>query len=49
VLVVCDHENTASIKLIEKSGGELIDEVYSPRCQKPVRRYWMKSGPVKGE
>lgn len=49
VLVVCDHENTASIKLIEKNGGELIDEVFSPRCQKPVRRYWMKSGPVKGK
>lgn len=43
VLIVCDNENTASISLIEKYGGELIDEVYSPRCGKPVRRYWMKT------
>ncbi len=44
VLVTCDADNLASVRVIEKSGGKLEDEVVSKlpeKAGKIVRRYWI--------
>ncbi len=40
VLVTCDDDNLASIKVIERNGGVLEDIVRHPALPKPKRRYW---------
>ena len=41
VLVICDDDNVASIRTIEKNGGVLEDVVTGPDLIKPMRRYWI--------
>ena len=41
VLVICDDDNVASIRTIEKNGGVLEDVVSGPDLLKPMRRYWI--------
>ncbi len=41
VLVVCDKNNPASARVIEKCGGVLEDEVVSEVDGEIVRRYWI--------
>jgi len=42
VLVTCDKTNVASAKVIERSGGVLDSESYSPRSKRMTRRYWIE-------
>lgn len=48
VLVTCDHDNTGSIRTIEKNGGVLEDIIAGPDLDKPKRRYWIdaRTGPA---
>ena len=41
-LVTCDHDNDASMRIIEKGGGVFENESISPRTGKRVRRYWIE-------
>jgi len=41
VLIVCDDENIASARVIEKNGGVLDSWGVSPIDGKPTRRYWI--------
>ena len=41
VLVTCDEDNAASIRVIEKNGGVLRDVVSGPDLTRPKRRYWI--------
>lgn len=41
VLVTCDSDNVASARIIEKNGGRLSSESYTPLNGKIVRRYWI--------
>jgi predicted acetyltransferase len=42
VLITCDDDNTASIRVIEKNGGIFEDQIQPPAYDKPVRRYWIE-------
>jgi predicted acetyltransferase len=44
-LVICDDDNLASIRTIEKNGGILEEIVRGPDLDKPKRRYWIDTGP----
>ena len=41
VLVTCDTDNIASVKIIEKNGGKFEKEIISENFRKPVSRYWI--------
>lgn len=41
VLVTCDTDNVASVRVIQKNGGVFENEVMSDRSGKPVSRYWI--------
>ena len=41
VLVICDDDNVASIRTIEKNGGVLENVVTGPDLIRPMRRYWI--------
>lgn len=41
VLLTCDDDNAASIRIIEKAGGTLQDTVTPAGASRPVRRYWL--------
>jgi predicted acetyltransferase len=41
VLLTCDDDNAASIRVIEKCGGVLEDVVSGPDLDTPKRRYWI--------
>lgn len=41
LLVTCDEDNLASIKVIERNGGMLEDVVVHPALARPKRRYWI--------
>jgi len=40
ILVTCDHDNHASIRVIERCGGELQDEIESEPGRRTLR-YWI--------
>ena len=42
VLVVCERDNAASARVIEKNGGRLADEVTAEETGKLMRRYWIE-------
>jgi predicted acetyltransferase len=42
VLVTCDEDNVASIKIIEKNGGKLKNIYVSRELKQPKRRYWIE-------
>lgn len=44
VLLTCDDDNAASVRVIEKSGGQLEDRRISQRTGKIIRRYWIDLG-----
>jgi predicted acetyltransferase len=41
VLLTCDDDNVASIRVIEKNGGILENVVTGPTLTRPRRRYWI--------
>ena len=41
VLVTCDKDNTASIKIIERNKGQFENEMYSEDARVWKRRYWI--------
>jgi predicted acetyltransferase len=41
ILVTCDDDNWASIRVIERNGGVLSNIVTEPGLAKPKRRYWI--------
>jgi predicted acetyltransferase len=41
VLVTCDEDNYASMRVIEKSGGQLENIIEEPGKNKRKRRYWI--------
>jgi len=41
VLLTCDFDNVASIKVIERNGGKFENEIVSEDTQKRVFRYWI--------
>ena len=41
VRITCDARNVASIGVIEKCGGRLDSESFSPRAGRVTRRYWI--------
>ena len=41
VLLTCDDNNIASVRIIEKNGGVYIDKTVSRRTGKLVSRYWI--------
>ena len=41
VLVTCDDNNIASVKIIEKNGGVLEDKYFSNELKQSERRYWI--------
>jgi predicted acetyltransferase len=41
VLLTCEEDNLASLRIIEKNGGELIDQTRSSTRGKVIRRYWI--------
>ena len=43
VLVVCECDNPASARVIEKNGGVFENEALSEETGKMVRRYWIES------
>lgn len=45
VLITCDDDNLASIKLIESCGG-VHEGVITPDAATPKRRYWIAIGPT---
>ena len=42
VLITCDEDNTASIKIIEKNGGKFENTYNSKELKQPKRRYWIE-------
>ena len=42
VLITCGDSNVASIKIIEKNGGVLMDKCDRDKSAKLTRRYWIK-------
>ncbi len=43
VLIICASQNIASVRLIEKIGAELENEVWDEVDQEMIRRYWWTS------
>jgi predicted acetyltransferase len=43
ILVTCDTNNTASIKVIESNGGILQDEIQNEGQKVLTRRYWIET------
>ncbi len=41
LLITCDADNSASVRVIEKSGGQLENQITSERTGKLVNRYWV--------
>jgi len=41
VLVTCDDDNAASIRVIEKNGGVFADAYQDATLSRPKRRYWI--------
>ena len=41
VLVTCDDDNIASVRVIENNGGKLADKVKTEYAEFLVRRYWI--------
>ncbi|GAB3095961.1 GNAT family N-acetyltransferase [Lysobacter terrae] len=41
VLVTCDDDNAASIRVIEKNGGVFDDIYHDATLRRPKRRYWV--------
>jgi predicted acetyltransferase len=41
VLLTCDSDNKGSARVIERNGGQLASESYTPLNGKQVRRYWI--------
>jgi predicted acetyltransferase len=41
VLLTCDTDNRASARIIEKNGGVLASQGFSPIAQTDVSRYWI--------
>jgi predicted acetyltransferase len=46
LLVTCDDDNAASIRVIEKNGGVLLDTWNEPSLRGPKRRYWIDARPT---
>ena len=42
LLLTCQKDNAPSIRVIEKNGGVLENEITSPRTGKPALRYWIE-------
>jgi predicted acetyltransferase len=42
VLVICERDNAASARVIEKNGGRMADEVIAEETGKLMRRYWIE-------
>ena len=42
VLVVCERDNPASARVIEKNGGRMAGEVTAEETGKLMRRYWIE-------
>ena len=42
LLVTCDEDNVASVRVIEKNGGVLENVVTGPDLRAPKRRYWVE-------
>jgi predicted acetyltransferase len=45
VLITCDDDNLASVRVIEKNGGLETTSTLSPRSGKTVRRFWISLPP----
>ena len=45
VLVTCDDDNAASIRVIEKNGGVFAGTIEDPSLRRPKRRYWIDASP----
>jgi len=45
VLVTCDDDNAASIRVIEKNGGVFAGTIEDPSLRRPKRRYWIEATP----
>jgi predicted acetyltransferase len=43
VLVTCDDDNAASMRVIEKNGGVFLDLREAASLRRPKRRYWIES------
>jgi len=41
LLVTCDPKNTTSIRVVEKCGGSLEDEIFFEPIARSVRRFWI--------
>ncbi len=41
VLVTCADNNIASVRVIEKNGGKLVDKIPSEKRESLTRRYWI--------
>ena len=41
VLVTCDDDNIASVKIIEKNGGVFMDKIVPQADNRLTRRYWI--------
>jgi predicted acetyltransferase len=39
--VVCDRDNIASARVIEKNGGRMESEIISEETGKLIQRYWI--------
>lgn len=42
VMLTCDDDNIASIKVIENNGGNLTGFAVSPRTGRKIRQYWIE-------
>jgi predicted acetyltransferase len=45
VLVTCDDDNAASMRVIEKNGGVFADTWVDASLRRPKRRYWIDASP----
>ena len=41
VLISCDKDNSPSKKIIERSGGKLIDTIWNDQLNRYTNRYWI--------
>jgi predicted acetyltransferase len=41
IRVTCDTDNLASVRVIEKNGGQLAGQTISTRTGKPIFQYWI--------
>jgi predicted acetyltransferase len=44
VLITCDTDNISSARIIEKNGGQLLDQGILEGHDKPISRYWIDLG-----